>query len=444
VSKSKLVPLSLMVLSRQEINDLARRRGIQTPKVYKDGDLWKIRVYRDAINAEGKPYRSRPEFTIGPATGPGKLTEKQANTAAYETVLKQVNSYAAVPQSVMTLEQFVSQKFQPNCVDNLKKAGQEHYSYCLSKILPVLGQERLRDIDTQVIQNLCKGLLRSGKAVKTVSHVKTAMSAIFRHAKEEKLFVGDNPASYVKLPEVVSAEKYAYSFVEAQTLLDRLRQGGRVKEQIMALLSMTTSLNVAELCGLRWKRLNLTEGIVQSAGETLPPFSLVVREDFYRGVWGTVKTNNRRRTIGIPDLIIPELVGLKQDSEFSKPEDVVFSSSRGTPLDAHNVNSRVFRPLASELGFPVSWHLFRHSAATFAEQVDMPLSDREKLMGHARAHQTAHYTHSDVVRRRRFQNVVASQLRPPTAPVAAGSEPDGSGDPGIAELERLFSLEEKK
>lgn len=446
MSKSALVPLSFLVSSRQEADSLARRRGIQAPKVYRDGDLWKIRVYRDAINEEGKIYRSRPEFTIGPASGPGKLTEKQAATAAWENILKHLNAYAAVPQSVITLEQFVAQKFQPNCIENLKKAGQEHYGYCLSKILPVLGQERLRDIDTQRIQNLCRSLINRGLAPKTVKHVKNAVSAIFSHAKQERFFAGDNPAQFVKLPEAISAEKYAYSFAEAQTVLDRLLLTHHSKERLMALLSLTTSLNVAELCGLRWKRLNLSDGIIQSGGETIPPLSLIVREDFYRGKWGTTKTKSRRRTIGIPDLLIADLVMLNEESPFNKPDDIVFASKRGTPIDAHNVNSRVFRPLSKELGFPVSWHIFRHSASTFAEHVEMPMSDREKLMGHAKAHMTAHYTHSDVARRRRYQNELAERLLPSkNDEIESAEAPHGSkDDAALAELERLFKLDGAK
>jgi integrase len=136
------------------------------------------------------------------------------------------------------------------------------------------------------------------------------------------------------------------------------------------------------------------------------------------------------------------LLRLKLESPFNRPDDVVFCSGIGTPIDAHNVNNRVFRPLAAELGFPVSWHIFRHSAATFCEHVEMPMSDREKLMGHAAAHMTAHYTHSDVLRRRGYQNEIAARLLLPKesapfeAPVGVGPK-----DGGVAELERIFKLE---
>jgi integrase len=148
--------------------------------------------------------------------------------------------------------------------------------------------------------------------------------------------------------------------------------------------------------------------------------------------------------VGIPDELVAELIALKRNSPFSRPDDVVFCSTVGTPIDAHNVNNRVFRPLAAELGFPVSWHIFRHSAATFCEHVEMPMSDREKLMGHSKAHMTAHYTHSDVSRRLRYQNEIAARLLPPKGQALAKKTDAGSpDDPSVAELERIFSLEKK-
>ena len=48
----------------------------------------------------------------------------------------------------------------------------------------------------------------------------------------------------------------------------------------MALLSMMTSLNVAEMLGLRWKRVNLTDQTVMTEGEILPPHCLAVGETY--------------------------------------------------------------------------------------------------------------------------------------------------------------------
>jgi hypothetical protein len=47
-------------------------------------------------------------------------------------------------------------------------------------------------------------------------------------------------------------------------------------------------------------------------------------------------------------------------------------------MDAHDVNNRIFRPPPAELGFTISWHVFRHTAATFSEDLEIPMSEREK------------------------------------------------------------------
>jgi hypothetical protein len=110
----------------------------------------------------------------------------------------------------------------------------------------------------------------------------------------------------------------------------------------MAFLSLTTSLNVAELSGLHWKRINLSGKFVHSAGEAIAPYSLHVRENYYLNRWGSVKTKSRQRTVGLPDYVESQLVAVRDASSFTKPDDPVFTSRVSTPIDAHNINNRIF------------------------------------------------------------------------------------------------------
>jgi integrase len=96
-----------------------------------------------------------------------------------------------------------------------------------------------------------------------------------------------------------------------------------------------------------------------------------------------------------------EQVRLRARSRFGSPEDLVFASERGTPLIERNLTRRYLKPVGEKLGLPwLSWHVFRHSHSTFAEQIGMALSDRQAQMGHADITMTLHYTHSDLERRR--------------------------------------------
>jgi hypothetical protein len=60
---------------------------------------------------------------------------------------------------------------------------------------------------------------------------------------------------------------------------------------------MTTSLNVAEMLALRWKRLNLTRVIVTVGAEMLNPCSLAVRENYYRGNSDQLRQDPGRGTL---------------------------------------------------------------------------------------------------------------------------------------------------
>ena len=45
----------------------------------------------------------------------------------------------------------------------------------------------------------------------------------------------------------------------------------------MVLFAIVTSMNIAEVCGLQWKRVNLSEQFATVDGESLPPLTIAVR-----------------------------------------------------------------------------------------------------------------------------------------------------------------------
>ena len=174
---------------------------------------------------------------------------------------------------------------------------------------------------------------------------------------------------------------------------------------------MTTSLNVAEVFGLRWKRVNLTDSVVIADGEAIGLFSIAVRENYYERQYTSLKAGSRRRDVPIPEVLLGALASIKARTRFCGPDDPVFASSRGTPLDANNIRTRTFSKIREKLDLPeLGWHTFRRTAATLAEASDMQLSDRIAMLGHARADMTMHYTMSDLERRRLSVDKIAAEL----------------------------------
>lgn len=373
---------------------MARKRGQQTGHLHRQGDKWYLAYREDALDADGKIIRVRRNQRIASAK---EVSKREAQRMARD-ILNRVDEQAQRPMSLVTVREFVEGRFKPDVVWALKHAGQKHYDYILNKhVIPAIGEARLRDITSDDVQALVKAKIEGGYSVQTAVHIRNAVSAAFNHAKLKRAYAGDNPAVGVRLPEMSRKETHSLSFDTGRAVLEVLPSP--VRE--MALLSMTTSLNVAEMLGLRWKRVNLAAEPQVASGDYLQPYTLAVRENYYRGKFGSVKAKSRRRDVPLGNSVVIALLEVRARSKFIGPDDLVFASRNGTPLNENNLMRRVVKPAARKLGMPwLSWHVFRHTHATLGEQIGMALSDRQAQMGHGTIQMTMHYTHADMERRR--------------------------------------------
>lgn len=410
------------------VPDMGRRRGQRKGHLRLKNGSWLLewREYHTAADGSSYPVRlSRvlcPE--VDPETG-RRVTKKQAQRLAWELVLSKLEQTTLHAETLLTLEQFWTQRFYPEWVWSLKPAGKKHYVYIWRHLQP-LYRRRLREIRTPDIQQLCINLIDRGLSVQTARHVRNAVSAIFRHAKAAGCYHEENPARMVRLPEMRRRPRHALTPAQAAAVLNAPSFSAR--DRAAAYIAMCTSLNVAELAGLKWKYCNLDAAPRLVESELIPPYTIAVRAHLYRGHFGTTKTPSRRRNVPLPAPARAMLAALIPAAG-ADPEAWVFAGPQGAPLNELHVARRVWRPLGKALGLPfsLSWHVFRHTAATLAEQVGMALSDRRALMGHADEEMTMHYTHADPERLRESVEKISDLILVPAAPSAA-------------DLERLFNL----
>lgn len=389
---------------------LARRRLQQKGHLFNQGGMWKLRWHEDRVSADGTIKRGWSRIVhIGPSLGPAKLTEKEARRIAWENHLSRLDATLSTPNSAMTLASFVERKFLPEHVVLLKRSGRLHYESMLKHVMPALGDQRLRDITGEDIQRLVSSKLARKYSVQTAKHVRTVISAIFTHAKRLGWYLGDNPAKLVRLPEMVRKEAHALSFDQAVAVIGALPSPA----QEMVLFAILTSMNVAEICGLQWKRVNLTEQFATVDGESLPPMTLAVRRQWYRGEYGSVKAKSRRRDLPIGPVLKRVLEETKSRTKFAGGDDPVFAARTGKPLDEHNIARRHLKLVGCTVGMPwLSWHCFRRTHTTLANELGMVFTDRMAMMGHSEARMTALYTAADLQRRRTILDQMAARLVP--------------------------------
>ena len=413
--RSRAVNEGSLFLQKEE-QDMGRRRGRQKGYLRAESRSWIGLWWEEVRLADGRLDWHRMSRAICPTTRISKetgrtvkITKHDAQRIFQETVLDKLEIRTTNPQSLATLREFVDLKFRPTLILKRRKT-QEHWRNMLDNhVLPALGVKQLREIRPDAVEKLILAKLAEGKSSQTVWHIRTAISTLFKKAKRIGWYSGDLPTFGIEMPKLTHAERTALTREQAITLLEHLPFRLRAMVLVLAL----TGLRIGELCGLRWRRVSLTDSVVQMDSEQLAARTLAVRESFVRvygkqldesekgGQYQDVKTRKARREVPLIALVVKVLERVHAESKFTGPNDPVFASRNGTPIDAHNELARKLKPILKALQMPeISWHDLRHTAATFADQAGLTEAERQRILGHSDERMTRHYTkaHAEHVR----------------------------------------------
>jgi len=364
-------------------------------RVYQEDGLWKLRL------RDGPPSGKRQEggsaiepVWLGPAVGAGRLTRNEAHRLAWVAsryLVSRLPQDVIVKQSNMTVAEFVEHKFAPEHIAAKRLAGRAHYRAILKHVLkpeevdrvfhgervhprsklktipdwPYLSNLRLCDARTDHIQELVSAALARGYAPQTVTHIRNVVNAIFAHAKREQCFMGENPAGPVKLSEITRRQARPLTFAETKDVLGKMEY----PEREMMLITVFTGMNMVEICGLQWKYVNLETVERTVDGEAIPPRTIAVRKKWCRGELELVK-ECRERYIRIPEPLLQPLRTLRRRPSFTGPEDFVFVSRAGTPVNQTNILERRLKPISKLAQVPaLSWHLFLRTREALASEL---------------------------------------------------------------------------
>jgi len=378
--------------------DVARRRGQRIGYLYQTKRSWFVqyRGNEEICNPKtGKTERPRVTSFVGIAHGFGAITRKQAERVAWTEYLSKLDLQTQQPGSMTRINVFVEQRFCPDVVGSCKPGGQVHYEHLLGKhVLPAIGGLRLFEVKPPTVQMLLLEKLKSGLSVQTCIHIRNVISAIFRHAKRMQFWSGDLPTEGVRLPALQPAERRALSWEQVKLLAACTK---RVDLEALVIVLALTGLRIGEALGLRWKRVNLEGTPVVVDGELVPPYTLLVRESYGIGGYGTVKTKTSRRAIPLSSESWYQFSRLKAMAKHGAPDGPVWPARNGKPLDRHNIANRNLKDAAKAAGMPwVSFHHLRHTSATLADQAGLSVTVRQKILGHATPEMTQWYTHSEL------------------------------------------------
>jgi integrase/recombinase XerC len=213
---------------------------------------------------------------------------------------------------------------------------------------------------------------RRGLAPKSLQRLLSACRSFFRQLQRDGALALDPatglraPKAARRLPQVLDADEMTQLVsVAGEGLLER-------RDRALLELFYSSGLRLAELCGLRWRDLDLDQALVQVRGKgdkvRLVPVGRHAREALQ--AW--------RPHAG------------------AAPDAPVFPGRGGAPLSPRAVQQRV-RLRAREQGLwkRVHPHLLRHSCASHVLESSGDLRGVQELLGHADIATTQIYTHLD-------------------------------------------------
>ena len=287
--------------------------------------------YRDTVPENGQLVRRQMARQIEPVK-PEHMRLKRPPPEIEDkarTMLQPLNNHTYTPEAMQTVEQFVENVYFPNVETQKRASTVRGYKTCWnSQLKPYCGSFRLREFRPSDAQRALSEIARQSPSLcrNTLHHLRSLLSAIFRHAIQQGYLNGHNPIRDVGVPTAPEGdETYAYSLEEVTRMLTYLPQPAYT----IAAIAAFTGLRRAELTGLLWENYDGNELQV------------------IRSVWEGHINEPKTRRSKAPVPVIPALARIldayraQQGNPKSGP---MFVSEAKTPLHLNNVLNRIILP----------------------------------------------------------------------------------------------------
>lgn len=229
---------------------------------------------------------------------------------------------------------------------------------------PYMDAAPLSEITPEAIQALLSAAINRGYSPQTVNHIRTVLGLVFSHAMLCGDHRGINPVSEIAALPIARKQVFTLTLTEVKSAMERMRY----PERHMALLALLTDMSVVEICGLQWKHVNLSSEYQILDEEQLPPRTLAVRMQSYRGEYCTVK-ERRNRLIRLRQPLYSVFLELAFRLDSRGEEDFVLSSRTGSRIHPDNIAGRRLKAIGRDLSLPtISWKVFQQTGITLRKQ----------------------------------------------------------------------------
>jgi integrase len=370
------------------------RKRQQAGQLFKAGEWWYLRFY-DSRVVNGELKRVRIAKQLAPAQGTTKAKARDLATPILDSI-NQLRRYA--PETAVRLSDFIERVYLPRIKEQKRPS-----TYCgyrdiwENHLKPRCADLWLREVRTCDVQQVLDDAARGGTlGHNSVKHLKVALSGVFKFAKQQGYFDGENPVRDTVIPAArESQETYAYSLEEICEILAVLPEPAAT---IFAVAAFTGPRR-GEIRGLLWE--NYQNGEIRIT----------------QSIWhGHVTAPKTRKNTGV----IPVIAQLAKRLEFHRARlgwpdhGPIFPNAAGKPMDLNNLVTRVIVPMLTccahcrkgkgehvladhefkqddRLPKWHGWHAARRGLGTNLHRLGVPEKIIQAILRHANVSTTATY-----------------------------------------------------
>jgi integrase len=317
-------------------------------------DRWMVRVFLG--RGEGGKTQFFNEVVIG---------NKEAAKAFEAKKKAELKSGVVLHHSKTTVDEYLDRWLEIAAKPRLRERTFEDYKQYLRRyIVPEVGKVMLSKLRPLDIQSVYSKMLDRNLSPRTVRFAHSILSSALKQAVKWQL-IPSNPASMVDLPKSQRKEMQTLTPDQALNFLGLAKQS---KWSAIFMIAIETGLRPEEYLGLKWKDINLENGI------TVVRRALVWRRKGGGWTLEDPKTSSSRRNVPLSQSLVAELKRHRKIQlaerlklgEAYQNHDFVFATQTGSPLHPSNLMRRHFKPLLKQAGLPENIRPYdlRHTCAT--------------------------------------------------------------------------------
>ena len=287
--------------------------------------------------------------------------------------MQRLNAGSSLPEGNMALSEFVETVFVPYIQEKRASTRKGYTEIWQNHIRDRVGHIRLSEFRTVHASKMLKAIAADKDLTKTtLQHIKSVLSGVFTHAKNEGAFDGVNPVQDARIPSNARepGDTYAYTLGEIHRILEFLPL---LPKAVLATASFA-GLREGELRGIEWPDYTCD--------------ALNVRRSVWKKVVNKPKTSASAKSVPVIRQLA-EVLNRYRISMGNPTTGVIFHAGGGEHMDLDKLAQRVIRPVVETIGLEwYGWHGFRRGIASNLYELGADEKVVQRILRHAKSHVT--------------------------------------------------------